>query len=191
MTRAELLELLKKARKQLKKYTERSNDMEERIKYKSFHGFKGVLYDWHNDPFCGEHYQMIITNQQGEEVLHSYNAKPKTLEELQNVVLTVQKEAEMARHEEKEREKGWKQQEIIRQQQESKQKKDSLRALKKEIGKYVIRYKVGEKWKILFQNGKPLQFETLAEAKSHIEKMKQLHPDITFKPRKWIDKKIL
>ena len=165
--------------------------MEDRIKFKSFHGFKGVLYDWHNDPFCGEHYQMIITNKQGEEILHSYNANPKTLEELKDVVLTVQKEAEMARHEEKEREKGWTQQKIIRQQQESKQRKESLIALKKEIGRYVIRYKAGEKWKILFQNGEPLQFDTGAEAKAYIEKLKKSHPDITFKQRKWVDKSIL
>ena len=165
--------------------------MEDRIKYKSLHGFKGVLHDWHNDPFCGEHYQMTITNQQGEEVLHSYNATPKTLEELKDVVLTVQKEAEEARREEKEREKGWKQQEFVRIQQEAKQRKESLRALKKEIGKYVIRYKTGEKWKMLFENGERVQFDTATEAESYIEKLKQAHPGITFKKRKWVDKGIL
>ena len=139
--------------------------MEERIKFKSLHRFKGVLYDWHNDPYCGEHYQMSITDSEGNEVLHSYNAKPKTVEELKEVVLAVQKERERARHEEKEREKGWKQQELIRMQQEAKQRKDSFKALKKEIGKYALRYKVGEHWKFVFKNGKPLQFDTLAEAK--------------------------
>ena len=165
--------------------------MEDRIKFKSLHGFKGVLHDWHNDPFCGEHYQMTITNQQGEEVLHSYNAKPKTLEELKDVVLTVQKEAEMARHEEKEREKGWKQQELVRIQQEAKQRKESLRALKKEIGKYVIRYKTGEKWKVLYKNGERVEFDTASEAESYIEKLKQIHPEITFKKKKWVDKGML
>ena len=165
--------------------------MEETIKFKSLHGFKGLLYDWHNDPLCGEHYQMAITDQQGIEVLHSYNATPKTLEELKDIVLVVQKETEIARHEEKEREKGWRHQELVRLQQESKQKKESLKALKKEIGKYVIRYKSGEKWKILFKNGEPLQFDTIIEATSYIEKLKQSHPNITFKRKKWVDKSIL
>ena len=165
--------------------------MEEMIKFKSMHGFKGILHDWHDDPLRGEHYQMTITNKQGEEVLHSYNAKPKTLEELRDVVLAVQKEAEIARHEEKEREKGWRQQEIIRLQQESKQKKESLKALKKEIGRYIIRYKTGDKWKMLFRNGELLQFDTAAEAEDQIEKLKLSHPGVTFKKRKWIDKSIL
>ena len=163
--------------------------MDERIKFKSFHRFTGVLYDWHNDPHCGEHYQMSITDSEGKEVLHSYNATPKTLEELKGVVLSVQKEIEIARHDQKEREKAWKQQELIRIQQEAKQKKDSLKALKKEIGKYVIRYKSGEQWKILFKNGEPLQFDTLGEAKEHIEKLKMAHPNILFKQRKWIFKR--
>lgn len=162
--------------------------MEERIKFKSLHRFTGVLYDWHNDPYCGEHYQMSITDGEGKEVFHSYNAKPKTVEELKDVVLAVQKEIEIARHEEKEREKGWKQQELILTQQEAKQKKDSFKALKKEIGKYVIRYKAGERWKILFKDGEPLQFETASEAKSHIEKLKLSHPEIEFKQRKWLFK---
>lgn len=166
-------------------------DKDERIKFKSLHRFTGVLYDWHNDPYCGEHYQMTITDNEGKEVLHSYNAKPTTLEELKDVVLTVQKEIEIARHEQKEREKAWKQQELIQTQQEAKQRKDSLKALKKEIGKYVIRYKVGEQWKVLLENGNTLQFDTLAEAKKHIENINQSHPNITFKPRKWVSKTML
>lgn len=165
--------------------------MEEMIKFKSVHQFKGVLYDWHNDPICGEHYQMSISDSKGNEILHSYNATPKTLEELKDVVLNVQKETEIARHEEKEREKSWKQQELLQIQQEAKQRRESFKALKKEIGKYVIRYKVGENWKILLQNGKPLQFETATEAKTYIEKLRQSHPGITFKQRKWIDKRLL
>lgn len=163
--------------------------MEERIKFKSLHRFRGVLFNWHKDSFCGEHYEMQIYDDKGNEILHSYNAKPKTLEELKEVVLQVQKETEIARHEEKEREKAWKQQELIRIQQEAKQKKDSFKALKKEIGKYAIRYKVGERWKFMYKNGEPLQFDTLSEAKTYVEKLKLSHPEITFKPRKWLFKK--
>lgn len=160
--------------------------MDTTIKFKSKHRFKGLLYDWHDDPYCGEHYQMTITDNEGKEVLHSYNAKPKTVEELRDAVLAIQKEIEIARHEEKERQKGWKTQEFIRTQQEAKQRKDSFKALKKEFGKYVIRYKSGERWKILFRNGELLQFDTLAEAKAHIEKLKLSHPEIEFKPRKML-----
>lgn len=159
------------------------------IKFKSLHRFTGTLYDWHNDPLCGEHYQMSIMDDKGKEVLHSYNAEPKTAEELRDIVLAVQKEMEIARHEEKERRKGWKQQEIMQTQQEAKQRKESLKAVKKEIGKYVIRYKAGERWKIMFKNGEPLQFDTAGEARKHIEKLKVVHPEITFKERKWIFKK--
>lgn len=165
--------------------------MDEVIKFKSLHRFKGVLYDWHDDPYCGEHYQMSIMDDEGREILHSYNAKPKTVEELRSVVLAIQKEIEIARHEEKERQKGWKQQELIQKQQEAKQRKDSFKALKKEIGKYIIRYKFGERWKILFKNGEPLQFNTAEEAKKHIEKLKEKHPEITFKQRKWIFKEMM
>ena len=129
-----------------------------------------------------------VAKEKLDKVLHSYNAKPKTLEELRDVVLAIQKEIEIARHEEKERQKGWKQQELIRLQQEAKQRKDSFKALKKEIGKYVIRYKSGERWKILFRNGEPLQFNTASEAKAHIEKLKLSYPGIEFKQRKWLFK---
>ena len=50
----------------------------------------------------------------------------KSLEELKAIVLSVQREIEIARHEEKERQKGWKQQELIQIQQEAKQKKESF-----------------------------------------------------------------
>lgn len=163
--------------------------MDRTIKFKSLHRFTGTLYGWHDDPLCGEHYQMSITDDKGKEVLHSYNAEPKTAEELRDVVLAVQKEIEIARHEEKERRKGWKQQEIMQTQQEAKQRKESFKAVKKEIGKYVIRYKAGERWKIMFKNGEPLQFDTAGEARKHIEKLKAVHPEITFKERKWIFKK--
>lgn len=160
--------------------------MDETIKFKSLHRFKGILYDWHNDPLCGKHYQLSISDEKGNEVFHSYNAEPTTLEELKAIVLSVQREIEIARHEEKERQKGWKQQELIQIQQEAKQKKESFKALKKEIGKYIIRYKAGDRWKIIFKNGEPLQFDTAEEAKKYIEKLKMSHPEITFKQRKWI-----
>ena len=54
--------------------------MDRTIKFKSLHRFTGTLYGWHDDPLCGEHYQMSITDDKGKEVLHSYNAEPKTAE---------------------------------------------------------------------------------------------------------------
>lgn len=59
---------------------------EERIEYTSEAGYTGFLYDWHYDPFCGWHYCMIIRDAAGKNVLHSYNARPKSLEELKSVV---------------------------------------------------------------------------------------------------------
>ena len=56
--------------------------MEGIIKFKSIHGFKGVLHDLHNDPVHGEVYQMTVYDDNGNEILHSDNAKPKTAEEL-------------------------------------------------------------------------------------------------------------
>lgn len=60
--------------------------MKEKIEYTSRSGYRGVLYDWHDDPFCGEHYQMSIYSPSGREVCHSYNAAPKTYEMLKKVV---------------------------------------------------------------------------------------------------------
>lgn len=42
---------------------------------------------------------------------------------------------------------------------------------------------------MIFESGEPLQFDTLAEAKKHIEQLKLLHPEIAFKPRKWLSNK--
>ena len=56
------------------------------IEYVSKDGYKGILYDWHNDPYCGWMYQMSIYSPGGREVLHSYNAKPKNIKELIEVV---------------------------------------------------------------------------------------------------------
>ena len=58
----------------------------EEITYKTEKGLKGILYNWHNDPYSGDHYSMIIQDRHGRIILHSYNAAPKTIEELKNVV---------------------------------------------------------------------------------------------------------
>ena len=58
----------------------------QKIEYYSSDNWRGVLYDRHNDPYCGERFQMSIFSPGGREVLHSYNAKPATLEELKKVV---------------------------------------------------------------------------------------------------------
>ena len=58
----------------------------ERIEYVSSKGYKGILYDPHMDMFAGENYQMVILDKTGREILHSYNAKPKTEQELKKVV---------------------------------------------------------------------------------------------------------
>lgn len=60
--------------------------MHDDIVYKSEDGYTGVLYDYHNDPYCGENYQLSIRDKDGYEVLHAYNASPKTLEELKDAV---------------------------------------------------------------------------------------------------------
>ena len=63
------------------------NNRQERIVYTSENGCKGFLYNWHFDAFTGGwHYSMSIRDETGLEVLHSYNAKPKSKEELKNVV---------------------------------------------------------------------------------------------------------
>lgn len=158
--------------------------MEGIIKFKSIHGFKGVLYDLHNDPVHGEAYQMTVYDDNGNEILHSDNAKPKTAEELKVEILTIQREVEHMRHVEKEREKGWRRHEMIRMQQEQHQRKESIRALSKEIGKWVVMYKIGDKYKMMFKDGKPVQFETANEAQECIEGLKALHPSLTFRKRK-------
>ena len=60
--------------------------MQERIEYQAPGGQKGVLYHWHNDPFGGSYYEMSIRDKDGFELLHAYNAAPKTYEELKHVV---------------------------------------------------------------------------------------------------------
>ena len=57
-----------------------------KIEYISDNGFRGVLYDLH-DWYDGERiYQMSIYDKTGYEVLHTYNATQKTLDELKKVV---------------------------------------------------------------------------------------------------------
>lgn len=154
--------------------------MDETIKYKSKHRFKGVLYDWHNDPYCGEHYQMSISDDKGKEILHSYNAKPTTLEELRGVVLNCQREVEHARHEEKERERGWKQKKIMLLKDES----ERVKAFKKEHIKYVVQHRTGDTWKTIFPNGVPLCFDTVSDAKEYMAKLKTTHTGIRFRVKK-------
>lgn len=61
--------------------------MGENIEYISEKGYKGHLYNWHFDDWTGEwNYSMSIRDKDGFEVLHAYNAAPKTLEELKRVV---------------------------------------------------------------------------------------------------------
>lgn len=57
------------------------------IKYTSPDGHEGILYNWHHDSWTGEwNYSMSIRDKDGFEVLHAYNASPKTLKELKDVV---------------------------------------------------------------------------------------------------------
>ena len=56
------------------------------IVYTSPTGWKGSLYGWHNDPFCGWRYSMSIYDDTGKEVIHAYNANTRTLDELKRIV---------------------------------------------------------------------------------------------------------
>ena len=58
------------------------------IRYKSDNGYEGLLYNWHRDDFTGERcYSMcVFRTSDGHEVLHAYNATPKSREELEIVV---------------------------------------------------------------------------------------------------------
>ena len=59
----------------------------KQIAYTSGKGYKGILYNWHCDNWTGEwHYSMMIFDRDGKEMLHAYNASPKTIQELKNVV---------------------------------------------------------------------------------------------------------
>lgn len=60
--------------------------MQEKIEYTSKDGYRGVLYDWHDDSRCGENYQISVYNPQGREILHAYNAASRSLIELIEVV---------------------------------------------------------------------------------------------------------
>ena len=64
----------------------------EMIVYISPNGWKGSLYGWHTDPFCGGHYSMSIFDDTGKEVLHAYNAKPRTQDELKCIVERAEKD---------------------------------------------------------------------------------------------------
>lgn len=58
-----------------------------KIEYTSKDGYKGMLYNWHYDDYIGEfNYSMSISDMNGKEVLHAYNATPKTRDELIDIV---------------------------------------------------------------------------------------------------------
>lgn len=57
----------------------------DKIEYVSSDGYKGILYNCHE--WYGEQkYEMSVRDSDGYEVLHTYNATPKTAEELKKVV---------------------------------------------------------------------------------------------------------
>ena len=61
---------------------------DKRIEYTSEAGYKGVLYNWHYDDLTGEwNYSLSVKDKDGYEVLHAYNASPKTMEELKSVTI--------------------------------------------------------------------------------------------------------
>lgn len=61
--------------------------MEKTIKYTSDDGYTGLLYNWHYDDGTEEwNYSMSIRDMDGYEVLHAYNASPRTMDELKRVV---------------------------------------------------------------------------------------------------------
>lgn len=65
-----------------------------RIEYTSASGVKGILYHWHRDEITEEwRYSMLILDRHGREILHAYNAAPKTVEQLKHVVDRVAVEA--------------------------------------------------------------------------------------------------
>lgn len=57
----------------------------DEIRYVADNGFRGALYDYHE---CDGryYYQMSIRDKEGHEILHAYNARPKTYEQLKEVV---------------------------------------------------------------------------------------------------------
>jgi len=59
--------------------------IDDEIRYISNNGYRGCLYDPHYD-HDKMFYQMSIRNKNGIEVLHAFNATPKTVEELKKVV---------------------------------------------------------------------------------------------------------
>ena len=58
------------------------------LEYVSKAGYKGVLYNWHFDEWTGEwNYSLSVKDKDGYEVLHAYNASPKTMEELKSATI--------------------------------------------------------------------------------------------------------
>lgn len=61
--------------------------MQDHIEYEAPNGTKGLLYNWHYDSWTREwNYSMSIYDKDDYEILHTYNATPKTLEELKDAV---------------------------------------------------------------------------------------------------------
>lgn len=60
---------------------------QDRIEYVNEKGFKGVLHNPHDDlRGMDKVYEMSVYDPDGFEVTHAYNAAPKNLEDLKNVV---------------------------------------------------------------------------------------------------------
>lgn len=58
-----------------------------RIDYYAENGYHGVLYYWHKNEFTGKwNYSLSVRAPDGHEVLHSYNASAKNLEDLKFVM---------------------------------------------------------------------------------------------------------
>ena len=58
------------------------------MEYVSKAGYKGILYNLHYDESTGEwNYSLSVKDKDGYEVLHAYNASPKTMEELKNATI--------------------------------------------------------------------------------------------------------
>jgi hypothetical protein len=59
----------------------------DNIEYTDEDGKRGILYNWHCDSWTREwHYTMSIYDRDGFEILHAYNAAPKTVEELKDAM---------------------------------------------------------------------------------------------------------
>lgn len=68
-------------------------DNPKRIEYVSEGQFKGVLFDYHRNPFTDKwYYQMSIFAPGGKEIMHAFYATPRTSQELKEIVEREEKE---------------------------------------------------------------------------------------------------